>query len=239
MGLLSNHLHGRGAGQALPDMPAAAPSLAHGSPRQALLLRLSGPGGYYNLGNALGLSTGLALQVAAVQHGGLGASASAAYDYLAGSPSAVALTVAMLVFFWSGEIYHRAWANGFPPDVALNRKGDLLSAFGALALGLGLLILPQPALAATAGLMHAIGKVGSALHRPDYTEASAGRRWPDPWRTAVLLSRFPAMAAALIELVRIAPRVGTDLPVSAAVAPAVLLVCYVVWAKADLMLFGK
>jgi hypothetical protein len=231
MARLSHHPHARGASTASP--------VAHASLWHALRQRMSGPGGYYNLGNALGLATGLALQVASVQEGSLGATASAAFDYLAGSPSAVALTVAMLIFFWSGEVYHRAWANGFPPDTRLNRKGDLLSAFGALALGVGLLILQQPILAATAGLLHAIGKLGSALHRPDYAAASAGRRRPDPWRAVVLFSRIPAMAAALIELVRVVPQLGTDLPVSAAVAPAVLLGCYLAWAKADLMLFGR
>ncbi len=47
------------------------------------------------------------------------------------------------------------------------------------------------------------------------------------------------MAAAVIELARIVPRIGAGLPLAAAVAPAMLLVCYVLWAKADIMLFGK
>ena len=50
-------------------------------------------------------------------------------------------------------------AQGAPPDPTLNRRGDLLSAVGALLLGLALLSLGQWMLAATAGLMHALGKL--------------------------------------------------------------------------------
>ena len=83
----------------------------------------------------------------------------------------------MLIFFWSGDDL-RAWAGGFPPNARLNRRGDLLSAFGALMLGLGLFLLGQPLLAATAGLLHAAGKSGSALQ--DHSAAPAPRSGPIP-----------------------------------------------------------
>ena len=87
-----------------------------------LRARLAGPGGYYNVGNAIALGMGVALQ-AAGGGGGAGARAVAgAVEYLAGNGAAVALTAATAVFFWSGEVYHRAWARGFPPDAALNRR---------------------------------------------------------------------------------------------------------------------
>lgn len=133
---------------------------------RALALRIGGPGGLYNLGNGLGLLGGLALHVAAAMSAsgsGLSHGASAFVDYLAGSLGAFAITLAMLVFFWNGERYHRAWGKGAPPDATLNRSGDLWSGWGALILGVGLFLLGQPLLAATSGLLHAAGKFGSAL----------------------------------------------------------------------------
>jgi hypothetical protein len=196
--------------------------------------RLAGPGGLYNFGNAIGLLGGIALQIAAagaVAGLDLRTGTAAAIDYFAGSASAVAITVAMLVFFWSGEVYHRAWAAGFPPDRNLNRLGDLLSGHGALILGLGLLLLGEPLLAATAGLLHAIGKYGSAWH--DAMPDGLARLRPDPFRSAVLASRVPAIVLVLME---IGDGLATAQP-GAVAAPALLLVCYLIWAAADLMLF--
>ena len=80
--------------------------------RAAILSRLSGPGGLYNLGDALGFGSGLL-----IAYLGWWESASAVDNvfsigmrYVAGSPAAVALTIATAIFFGSGEAYHRAWA---------------------------------------------------------------------------------------------------------------------------------
>ena len=71
---------------------------------------------------------GMALQAGIpAAHLGVEGVAAAAVGYLAGNSAALALTAATVVFFWSGDAYHRAWANGAPPDPALNRRGDLLS----------------------------------------------------------------------------------------------------------------
>ena len=218
-----------------PSMPRR-PSV-RGTTRSALLPRLVGPGGYYNIGNALGLVSGVALSVVAAggaQGPTLQTGVQAVYDYLAGSASALSISAAMLIFFWSGEVYLRAWAGGFPPDARLNRRGDLLSAFGALMLGLGLFLLGQPLLAATAGLLHAAGKFGSALQ--DHSVAPARRFWPDPFRTAVLISRVPALVILLIELAAALSAPGGPAPLAVA-APALLITCYLLWAKADLLLF--
>ncbi len=213
----------------------AAPSPAAGRLRAALLARLGGPGGCYNLGNALGLAVGIGLQ-ASQASGGVAGAAGATLAFLAGDASAVALTLATAVFFWSGEVYYRAWAHGAPPDAALNRRGDLLSGVGAIGLGIGLMTLGQPLLAAFSGLLHAAGKFGSAFHRTP----GAGLRgwpaaWPDPFRSAVLASRVPAMLAALLDLQ--AGLAGGASPAALA-PPLTLLVCYLLWAKADLMLFA-
>ena len=156
-------------------------------------------------------------------------------DYLGGNAGAMALTVATAVFFWSGEAYHRAWANGAPPNEVLNRRGDVLSGVGALVLGIALLSLGQVMLAATAGLLHAAGKFGSAYKwRPMPGWPST---WPDLFRTAVLASRVPALLAALIDLMDVVATADGGTPWSAYLTPLTLLVCYALWCKADLMLF--
>lgn len=132
--------------------------------------RLVGPGGYYNLGNGLGLVTGVTVQIVAVPPGSALSGHAALLDYFVGSIAALSLTMATLVFFWSGEIYCRAWARKPPPDASLNRLGDMLSGVGAIGLGIAL------------------------------QQAWSGASW-------VLVA-----------------------------APLTLLVCYLLWAKADLLL---
>jgi hypothetical protein len=198
---------------------------------QALRRRMGGPGGLYNTGNFLGLAVGIAVQMENAADGG---AARALAVYLAGNVSALMLTLATLIFFVSGEAYHRAWQNGFPPDKGLNRLGDFLSAIGALALGAALFALGHPVLAATAGLMHAAGKFGSTMCT---REAGQGVNWPWIFRASVLASRLPAMLAALIELAGHVPVLAQGEPVLPALMPATLLVCYLLWAKADLILF--
>lgn len=201
-----------------------APSWPRSKLRDGVAERLRGPGGLYNAGNLIGLTAGLSLQISAASNG----AAKAAADYLAGSASALFLTAATLVFLVSGEAYHRAWRNGFPANRRLNVCGDFLSGTGALALGAALFALGQPLLAATAGLMHAFGKFGSALHRPgNATDVD----WPRVFRLTVIASRVPAILAALTELARSIPAGGV-----CAAAPVVLLICHLLWARADVML---
>lgn len=198
----------------------------------ALAARLSGPGGLYNLGNALGLMGGISLHVAAAlapREAGLSHGVSAILDYLAGSFGAFAITLAMLVFFWSGERYHRAWSKGAPPDPALNRVGDLSSGFGALLLGLGLLLLGQPLLAATSGLLHAAGKFGSMLPPHLQSRLPVG---PAAFRLTVVASRIPALVAVLLQAkAALAGQAGQPLAAS-----ALLILCYLLWLRADLAL---
>lgn len=194
--------------------------------------RLSGPGGLYNLGNGLGLLGGLMFHVAAAMAPagtGLSHGASAVVDYLAGSAGAFALTLAMLVFFWSGERYHRAWANGAPPDAAMNRIGDASSGWGALLLGLGLFLMGQPLLAATSGLLHAAGKFGSTL--PAHVQARLPFG-PNLYRLTVVASRLPALVAVLLQA-QAALAEGIMQPLAAA---GLLFLCYILWLKADLAL---
>ncbi len=196
------------------------------------LQRISGPGGLYNLGNALGLVGGLSFHVAAamaVAGSGLGHGANALVDYFVGSLGATAITMAMLIFFWSGEQYHKAWAHGAPPDGRLNRLGDVSSGWGALALGLGLFLMGHPVLAATAGLMHAAGKFGSALPEALLARLPNG---PAVFRLTVVGSRIPALVAVLLQL-QTAMAMGEAQPMAAS---GLLLLCYLLWLKADVAL---
>lgn len=201
----------------------------------AIRSRMVGPGGYYNLGNALGLVTGVTVQIVAVPRGSGLSGSAALLDYFAGSIAAMALTLATLVFFYSGEIYCRAWARKPSPDASLNRLGDVLSGVGAIGLGIALFLFGEPVLAATSGLLHALGKFGSAF--------AAGRplpgwqaTWPDPFRSAVLASRLPAMVAAAAGIGGALPPVWSGASSPLVAAPLTLLVCYLLWAKADLLL---
>lgn len=196
--------------------------------KDELSQRLSGPGGLYNLGNGLGLLGGVSFHVAAVGAAGLTGWAAMS-DYFVGSMGATAITVAMLIFFWSGEQYHRAWANGAPPDARLNRLGDVSSGWGALALGLGLFLMGHPVLAATAGLMHAAGKFGSALPERVQARLPFG---PGVFRGVVVASRLPALAAVVLDA---SAALGTGDSQGAA-AGGLLLLCYGLWLKADVAL---
>ena len=213
--------------------PRRASSAVRAAPRRcALGGRLAGPGGYYNIGNGLGLLGGIALTVVASDAGTFETGARAAFDYLAGSASAISVSVAMLVFFWSGEAYHRAFSGGFPLDRELTRLGDLWSGWGALALGFGLFLLGEPLLAATAGLLHAFGKFGSALHPSDSAKRPGSQ--PDLYRTAVLVSRLPAIALTIMSIAAAFATPGGPAPMALA-GPGLLLVCYLLWAKAGLL----
>lgn len=191
----------------------------------AVAARLDGPGGYYNIGNVLGLAVGLGIQISLSVDG----AAKAIIDYLVGNPAALCISIATLIFTISGEAYHRAWAQGAPPIARLNTIGDVLSGAGALWLGLALLLLGQPFLAATAGLMHAFGKFGSAMLDPAVKHAE---RRGMLFRKIVLYSRVPALVAMSVELVQSLQQGH----VAQMFMSGTLIACYLLWAKADILL---
>jgi hypothetical protein len=181
-----------------------------------------------------GLVAGITIQFfGSTSHIGQG---SAALMYLAGSTSGLALTVATLVFLVSGEAYHRAWANGTPPDRKLNRLGDILSGFGAIILGFGLLLMGQQMLAATSGLLHACGKFASSLYTPSGPSTGA---WHYTFRAAVLASRLPGIIVAILMLADTVTSGQTNGLIQGTFPPLSLIICYLLWSKADLLLFPK
>jgi len=198
--------------------------------------RLRGPGGYYNAGNVLGLAVALGTQFAMAAQAGHRGGIDTFYAYFAGSPSAVALTAATLIFLVSGETYHRAWTGRLVPDPALNRTADVLSALGGIALTLSLILVGQWLLAVASGLLTVGGKLGSAVFGDDRSQLGFWPAlWVDPFRAAVLAGRVPGIAAAGIDLgFRIVN--GSGGSVLALVQPAVLVGCYLLWIKADMLL---
>ena len=129
----------------------------------------------------------------------------------------------------------RAWANGAPPNPALNRRGDVSSGIGALILFVALLSLGHVMLAVTAGLLHALGKFGSAWKWRPLPGLRA--TWPDCFRTMVLASRVPAILASSLDLAHAVATADAAAPATAWLIPLTLLICYAIWCKADLMLF--
>src|SRR5208283_3971873 len=148
----------------------------------------------------------------------------------------VALAIATAIFFWSGEVYHRAWSNGYPPDQKMTQLGDLSSGFGAIALGAGLYLLSNPLLAATSGFLHAAGKFGSAfgvrgelLFPGLKIDASA------LCRSVVLISRVPAIIATTADVFSSHARDDSAFAFNS----LAMLACYVIWAIADSMLLPR
>lgn len=207
---------------------------------EALAARLSGPGGYYNAGNALGFVVGLFLAVRLApgdENAGVLTSLEAAGRHLAGDWSAAALTVATVVFFWSGEVYRRAWDGGSPDEAGI-RRGDLLSGAGCLALAASLLLLGNPILAAISGLLSAGGKFGNAFRLGANGHGPFGLKLPQLFRAAVLVSRLPAIGIAVIEIARVLGGTHADLFHALAI-PVTLFVCCLLWSRADILLFNK
>ena len=81
-----------------------------------------------------------------------------------------------------------------PADRRGNWWGDFLSGIAALILTVALAAFGDVLLAVASGLLLAAGKFGSAL-APEGYAAPGANPWPNRFRTAVLASRLPALAA--------------------------------------------
>lgn len=194
-----------------------------------LVDRLSGPGGLYSLGIAVFLVCGVGLQVtvaflqdgAAMQRG-----LAAAAEHLVGNPSALAISLAMLIFCWSGEEYRRAWKNGPQTALSFRCRGDLISGVGALVLAVGLFLTGEVLLAVMSGTLHVFGKIGSAASLSSRQVLGLS---PAAFRVIVLVSRGPAICLFLVSLVNAPSSVELlwTLP---------LLGTYALWIWADLLL---
>lgn len=193
---------------------------------RGLLRRVDEPGTLYNSGNVLGFVAGVLSAVWLTDAEAGTDTADRLVQHLAGSQAALALTLATMIFFWGGIIYSRAWSHGAPPDAMLNRHGDLWSTAGAVCLAFGLFLLGDPLLALSAGVLHALGKLGSAWGGSSIVGfAGKRRRLADLCKDLVLISRVPAILSAAIGFT------GDWLSIS-------VIVCCLVWARADWLLLA-
>lgn len=201
---------------------------------------LGDPGQLYNIGNALVLAGGIGgATFAALGEGeDLTGAGGRIVAHFFGSMPAVALTIAMLVFFVSGAAYSRAWAGGPPtPDPRLNRWGDILSGVGNVILGFGLVALGDAFLAICAGTIAAIGKFGSAYAGTHRLRTHWGTvAVADICKDAVLLSRLPAFLAAAGALVE---RFGATGLLGPTILSLSLVVSILYWAMADILLLRR
>lgn len=99
-------------------------------------------------------------------------------------------------------------------------------------------MLGEPVLAATSGALHAAGKFGSAATIKSSFKI-AGRAVTDLCREVVVLSRLPAMAATSLDIGHHLSSLPIGEALHQSIVPATMLVCYALWAKADLMLTSK
>lgn len=226
-----SHIEAGGSANALETVAARA--------RHAVRSRFDGPGGYYNAGNLLGLVTAVTTELVVALTSQTGSAGDLVYAYFLGSPSALALSIATVIFLVSGETYHRAWAGRTVPDGRLNRVADLLSVAGATALTASLMFIGQVPLALASGALIIGGKLGSAITCDDRTRLEFWPKyWVDPFRGAVLAGRLPGLAAAALDLVRHGLDNPNGLAMFSLAPQAVLVVCYVLWIRADLLLIG-
>jgi len=200
---------------------------------------LGEPGQLYNIGNWLVLVGGIGGAVfAAIGEGAdLSAAAGRVAVHFFGTPAAVALTSATLVFVAGGAAYSRAWRNAATPDPRYCRRGDILSGVGAVILGIGLTMLGDATLALFAGLLHAGGKFGSAFAGARQVRVAG---WTillaDICKDAVLVSRVPALAAAFVGLTTTMLALG---PIGEMVLALSVTVSTVYWALADILLLRR
>ena len=196
--------------------------------------RLSGPGGYYNIGNVIALVAGATAQI--LQSPGDQTMREALAAFLFGNMGATWLTISMVIFLVAGEFYHRAYAEPDRPNATFIRLGDLTSGFAALALMAALIQFGDLFMALVAGILLAGGKFGTALlpgpsesQRPIWTQCD--------WflRRIVILSRFPSLAALALEVTRV---FLTNAPSHTAVMPSIMAFCFLLWLRADILLIS-
>lgn len=209
----------------------------------AVLARMRGPGGLYNLGNIIGLSSGIFFALWSAPRGETSGSFDALIAHLIGNPGNAALTIAMLLFIWSGEYYHKA---AHAPAAMLDytlRRADMLSGIAAIFLSVSLVSSGNVMLALASSVLLAGGKFGSAVYSKKGWPVMVATTWPgtttrwrsqaDVFRFAVILSRVPAVAALTVAIIG---GVGHPVLTSGVLEATILLLCYVLWTKADLLL---
>ncbi len=198
--------------------------------RDAVVGRSKGPGGLYNVGNVIALVGGILIQSLSV--GQTSTFGDVIFQYLFGSPAASWLTLAVLIFLISGEVYHRAWSLSGEKALLMVRLGDGLSGVAAVVLTFALVQVGDALLGLIGGIMLIIGKFGTAVlpERPHAPPFSA--KATKFLRLLVVASRAPSLAALAVTIFVAA----TDGVLSTLAMPVLMVLCYLLWLWADILL---
>lgn len=207
----------------------------HGPVRQrkiiaALRRRAVGPGGLYNVGNIIALLGGITIQSMAVdQDKSLN---EIVVQYLFGSPAASYLSLAVLIFLLSGEVYHRAWSQSGEKASRMVRLGDGLSGVAAVVLTVALVQVGDAILGLVGGAMLIIGKFGTAILPERPNAPSLATKSTKLLRFLVVASRGPSLVALGVTIFVLA----TDGILAEAAMPSLMVLCYLLWLWADILL---
>jgi hypothetical protein len=194
---------------------------------------LNNPGLLYNCGNLISVLAACADCILAAKIAGQ-SNALNFTNYFFGTWPAIFTSMAVAVFLAGGNKYTLAWKNGFPPDQKRNAHGHLLSALGALLIGVALLGLAQNQLAFYLALittfLHVGGKFGSW----------AAPRYDAQFKAMPLLSRTTYVATLSLDIIaQIQHTQSTDMLIAKLILPSCLMAATIFWARADWLLMPK
>jgi hypothetical protein len=213
-------------------MAQTFPDVLHAPPFAFAKQQLQNPGRLYNLGNYLALSAAILHCLVSAYVKGI-TTTSEIGSFFFGSWPAMFTTLAVLIFFVSGRIYAKAWATGFPPIAKLNSQGHMLSAMGAVFVGVGLIGISQNNLslflAVTTTILHAGGKFGSWI---GFGNDAAFKILP-------LLSRGTYIASLVLDIAATTMQNNFGMNLSIEILlPLALITAAAAWARADWLLRG-
>lgn len=194
---------------------------------------LDNPGLLYNYGNFISVLAACADCIFAAKIAGQ-SNAPNFTNYFFGTWPAIFTSMAVVVFLVGGNKYALAWKNGFPPDQKHNAQGHIVSALGALLIGIALLGLAQSQLALILALittcLHVCGKFGCWV-APQYDAQ---------FKIMPLLSRITYVASLSFDIAaQVQHSQSLDIWTSKLVLPAGLIAATLFWARADWLLMPK
>lgn len=194
---------------------------------------LQNPGLLYNCGNLVSILAACADCILAAKIAGQSSELNF-IDYFFGTWPAIFTSLAVAVFFTSGNQYSLAWKNGFPPDQNRNAQGHLLSALGALLIGIALLGLAQNQLAVF------LASITTALHVSGKLGSWAAPKYDAQFKIMPLLSRTTYVATLALDIIaQIQHTESTDILIAKLILPSCLIAATFLWARADWLLMPK
>ncbi len=193
---------------------------------------LRNPGIFYNVGNGLALFAAI-FHCAVRANLDVASSISELRNYFFGTWPALFTSLAVVAFLFSGRKYAQAWASGFPPVERANQTGHLVSAFGAILIGLGLIGFSVTALtlalAIITTLLHAGGKFGSWWSKDRI----------DLFKVMPLVSRVTYGASLAFDIQSQIAKMASFSDATVLLLPSALIFATLFWARADWLLRPK